>query len=327
MISVMFNIRSNARRLGLLVATWMLAGPLWGADPLLKSGDRLVFLGDSITQAGAAPGGYITRFQDLVGKTHPDLKLEVVGAGVSGNRVPDLEKRLDLAVLAKKPAVVVIYIGINDVWHSQMGRGTPKDEFQAGLERLVDALKQAGSRVVLCTPSVIGEKRKGANPLDEQLDQYSGLARAVAKAAELPVIDLRTAFQSHLDQHNPQNAEQGVLTTDGVHLNDAGNQFVAERMAAGLGLAPVETRLLRHVVLFKFKSDCSAEQVQEVVDAFRLLPARIDSAPRSPSMSRHMTSGDEEMDRETAESTTIAALVFMASDAERLPVFLAITGR
>src|SRR6187402_3139979 len=88
------------------------------AEPTsLKKGERIVFLGDSITQGGAGPNGYVTLIRKALTDKHPDLGVEVIGAGISGNKVPDLQKRLDRDVLAKKPTLVVIYIGINDVWH------------------------------------------------------------------------------------------------------------------------------------------------------------------------------------------------------------------
>ena len=91
----------------------------------LNKGERIVFLGDSITQAGAGEGGYVTLVKEALARQYPDLGIEVIGAGISGNRVPDLEARLDRDVIQKKPTLVVIYIGINDVWHSQNGRGRP----------------------------------------------------------------------------------------------------------------------------------------------------------------------------------------------------------
>jgi lysophospholipase L1-like esterase len=207
------------------------------------------------------------------------LGVEVIGAGISGNKVPDLEKRLDADVLAKNPTVVVIYIGINDVWHSQQNRGTPKDVYAAGLRRLIDKIEAAGARVVLCTPSVIGEKTDGSNKLDEMLDEYSQISRDTAKEAKVQLLDLHQAFQSYLKRHNAENAEKGVLTSDGVHLNAAGNRFVAGQMLAALGVRPAAARagLLRHIVLFKFKDDVTEAQVQEVVDAFSALPKKIDA--------------------------------------------------
>ena len=124
----------------------------------LKTGDRVVFLGDSITQAGAGPKGYVSVFRQVVESKMAGQKIEVLGAGISGNKVPDLQARLQNDVLDKKPDLVVIYIGINDVWHSQNGRGTPRDQYEMGLHELINKIQKTGARVALCTPSVIGEK-------------------------------------------------------------------------------------------------------------------------------------------------------------------------
>ncbi|HVX63182.1 MAG TPA: GDSL-type esterase/lipase family protein [Pirellulales bacterium] len=247
----------------------------------LKKGDRVVFLGDSITQAGARPGGYVTLVAEALAKRKPELDVEVIGAGISGNKVPDLEQRLQRDVLDKKPTVVVIYIGINDVWHSLNDRGTPKDAFQKGLHNLIGQIKQAGARVILSTPSVIGEKTDGSNKLDKMLDEYSEVSRKVAKETGSQLLDLHQQFRDYLMKHNSDNAEKNVLTTDGVHLNAAGNRFVADRMLEALGATEssgqAHDSVLRHVVLFKFKDEVSKEQVQEVVDAFSALPEKIDA--------------------------------------------------
>lgn len=244
------------------------------ADGPLKKGDRIVFLGDSITQAGAGAGGYVTLVKEALVKKHPDLEIEVIGAGISGNRVPDLEARLERDVLAKKPTLVVIYIGINDVWHSLNGRGTSKSDYEEGLKRIVKRISDAGARVILCTPSVIGEKHDGANQLDKMLEEYSQISRAVAAQARARLLDLRKQFLSHLKEQNKENAEKSILTSDGVHLNAAGNQYVAARMLEALESVG---KSLRHVVLFKFKPEATPEQVQEVVTAFGTLKSKIDA--------------------------------------------------
>lgn len=224
------------RRLSLLLWSWILFVPAVSlADEpsvKLKAGDRIVFLGDSITQGGAGPNGYVTMIRQALDKKHTDLKLEVIGAGISGNKVPDLQRRVDKDVIAKQPTIVVVYIGINDVWHGEKdpARGTMPDEFEAGLKEVIGKCHDAGATVVLCTPSVIGEKLDGANPLDAKLDQYSDISRKIAKELKLPLCDLRKAFLEHLNAHNKDNAEKGILTSDRVHLNLAGNQFVADMM-------------------------------------------------------------------------------------------------
>ena len=238
----------------------------------LKKGERIVFLGDSITQAGATAGGYVTLAREALAKKYPDLGIEVLGAGISGNRVPDLEARLDRDVLEKKPTLVVIYIGINDVWHSLQNRGTSKADFEQGLRRIIQRIQDADARVILCTPSVIGEKYDGSNQLDTMLDEYSQISCTIAAETHSRLLDLRRQFVAHLKAANKENADKKILTTDGVHLNSAGNQFLAERM-----LEAVEGRILRHVVLFKFKDGATPEQVQEVVAAFGALKSKIDT--------------------------------------------------
>lgn len=205
--------------------------------PALKSGDRIVFLGDSITQAGVGPKGYITLIRETLAKKNPDRQIEIIGAGISGNKVPDLERRVEKDVIAKKPTLVFIYIGINDVWHGEKdpSRGTPKDKFESGLREVIGKCTDAGARVIVCTPTVIGEKADGSNSLDALLDEYAGVSRKIAGDLKLTVCDLRKQFLDYLKANNPDNKERGVLTTDRVHLNETGNQIVAEAMLKSLG--------------------------------------------------------------------------------------------
>lgn len=221
---------------GLVVALPLLAAQAAEKPGLLKKGDRIVFLGDSITQAGVGPKGYVTLIREKLAKDHQDLGIEVIGAGISGNKVPDLQARLARDVISKKPTVVVIYIGINDVWHGERdpARGTSKEKFEAGLKEVIGKCQEVGATVILCTPSVIGEKKDGSNNLDKKLDEYADVSRGVAKEMKIKLCDLRKAFVSHIAKHNSENKGKGILTSDAVHLNDAGNQFVAETILKSL---------------------------------------------------------------------------------------------
>jgi lysophospholipase L1-like esterase len=200
-----------------------------GPSTPLKQGEVIVFLGDSITQQGAVPKGYVTLIRNSLDKKRGDLGIKVIGAGISGNKVPDLERRLEKDVLARKPTLVVIYIGINDVWHGENdpSRGTSKERYEKGLKAIIGKIQSSGARVILCTPSVIGEKTGGANKLDAKLDEYSAISRKVAHETKSHMCDLRRAFQDYLKTHNAENRESGVLTSDRVHLNEAGNRLVA----------------------------------------------------------------------------------------------------
>ena len=202
----------------------------------LHPGDRIIFLGDFITRQGDQPGGYVTIVRDTLTARHPDLGLEIIGAGVSGNKVPDLQERLHQDVLSRRPTVIFIYIGINDVWHSIKPQGgTPVSRYEAGLRSIIGRTTSSGARAVLCTPSVIGERHDGSNPLDTMLDEYAAISRRVARELDAPLVDLRKAFLKHLRDHNVENLESGILTYDGVHLSDEGNRLVAEQVLKALG--------------------------------------------------------------------------------------------
>jgi len=193
---------------------------------------KVAFLGDSITQAGNGDGGYVDLLRKTLLAMHPEA--EVIPAGISGHKVPDLLARYETDVIAKGANLVFVYIGINDVWHSQSGRGTPKAEFAEGLRKIVRRLRETGAEVVLATPSVIGEKPQGQNTLDEMLTEYAAVSRLVAIEEGVTLCDLRQAFLDHLGVFNPDDLPQGVLTRDGVHLNAAGNVFVATEAARAL---------------------------------------------------------------------------------------------
>ncbi|MDO8996915.1 MAG: GDSL-type esterase/lipase family protein [Sediminibacterium sp.] len=195
----------------------------------LNKKKKVVFFGDSITQMGAEPGGYIRLMEDLIKSENQTNEFELVGAGISGNKVTDLYMRLEKDVLSKQPQIVLIYIGINDIWHKRLaGTGTDYVKYTEFYDAIVKKLQAANIQVVVCTPSVIGERKDHSNEQDGELNMYSNWLRNYAKVNQLPCVDLRTEFQNYLIANNPSNVEKGLLTSDRVHLNAKGNQFVAE---------------------------------------------------------------------------------------------------
>jgi lysophospholipase L1-like esterase len=280
------------------------------ASAQLKDAETIVFLGDSITQQGAGEKGYVTLFRQAVEKSRPDSGIKVIGAGIGGHKVPDLEARLDKDVLAHKPNVVVIYIGINDVWHSTRGQGTDIAAFESGLRNLIKRCNDAGARVVLSTPSVIGEKHDGTNDLDKMLDEYSNVSRKVAMETEATLLDLQAAFIANLKVYNTANEPKGILTTDGVHLNEAGNRFVAVRMLEAVGEIPTQKPVLRHVVIFKFKPEVTAAQLDEINLAFQNLKNAI---PQIKDFERGINNSPEGLNK----GFTHSYLVTFSTEADR----------
>lgn len=192
---------------------------------------KVIFFGDSITEAGVKPGGYILKVGELSAKENKADQFDFIGSGIGGNKVYDLYLRLEDDVLSKNPDVVVIYVGVNDVWHKQShGTGTDYDKFEKFYSALIKKLQAKNCKIILATPAVIGERTDFGNELDGDLNRYSTLIRALAEKNKLPLVDLRKSFLEYNLKNNPDNKESGILTTDRVHLNDKGNALVANEI-------------------------------------------------------------------------------------------------
>ena len=192
---------------------------------------KVVFFGDSITAAGIRNGGYIRLMDSLIMQEGMTADYDLVGAGVSGDKIYDLYLRIEEDVIKQNPDIVVIYVGVNDVWHkASSGTGTDYNKFGKFYEAVVKKLQAAGSKVIVCTPAVIGEKTDNSNQQDGDLNFYSNWLRSFTTKNNIPLVDLRASFISYNLKNNLQNKESGILTTDRVHLTPVGNLFVAQQM-------------------------------------------------------------------------------------------------
>jgi lysophospholipase L1-like esterase len=198
---------------------------------------KVVFFGDSITEAAVKPHGFIM-IDDSLLNPNGASNYELIGAGVSGNKVYDLYLRMEDDVISKSPDIVVIYVGVNDVWHKKMGTGTDADKFERFYLALIKKFKSVNIKVIVCTPAAIGERFDNTNEQDGDMNHYSNIIRKIAADQHLTLVDLRSAFGEYEKLNNKNNVDRGLLTLDGVHLNDAGNIFVAKLMAEGIRNTP-----------------------------------------------------------------------------------------
>src|SRR5689334_6568970 len=103
---------------------------------------RVIFFGDSITELGVKPGGYIVKVDSMSKLENKSAQFDFTGSGISGNKIYDLYLRLEEDVLARNPDVVVIYVGVNDVWHKSLrGTGTDPDKFEKFYLAILKKLK------------------------------------------------------------------------------------------------------------------------------------------------------------------------------------------
>ena len=192
---------------------------------------KIIFFGDSITELAVKPGGFIVKMDSALNKYKLKESYELIGSGISANKIYDLYLRLDDDVLRKNPDIVVIYIGVNDVWHKRLlGTGTDADKFERFYLATIKKLTDKNIKVILCTPAAIGEKIDFTNEQDGDLNKYCNIIRGIAAKQHLPLIDLRKIFLEYNLKNNPDNNDRGILTRDGVHLNEKGTQLVADDM-------------------------------------------------------------------------------------------------
>lgn len=201
----------------------------------MQQKQHIVFFGDSITQAGVGPTGYITVMGEMLKTKGLSDQYQLTGAGIGGNKVYDLYLRMEEDVLAKNPTTVVVWVGVNDVWHKRsFGTGTDADKFEKFYNAIIKKFQAKNIKVLLCTPAAIGEKTDFSNELDGDLNKYSSIIRDIAKKNNCGLIDLRKSFLDYNLANNPENKAKDILTTDGVHLNEKGNKLVADEMMKAL---------------------------------------------------------------------------------------------
>ncbi|NQU25486.1 MAG: G-D-S-L family lipolytic protein [Candidatus Nealsonbacteria bacterium] len=212
---------------------------LCGEGTPLKAGTKIALFGDSITMQG----GYIRTINAaLEASAHTkDLDVKLFQHGLNGGRVPtvldgkspwgNLGGTMQELIEKESPDLVVIFLGVNDVWHGE--KGTSPEDFAAGLRTMVEMCKKAGARVVLASLAVIGEKPDGSNAHDAKLDRYTAITLKVAKETESTPLNVRKFFLDRLKAANTEKDERGqyagkgILTYDGVHTSDKGNDLLA----------------------------------------------------------------------------------------------------
>lgn len=220
------------------LALLLLASVLPAQEPPL----RIVALGDSITR-GVRTG--VKADETFAALLQADLRaqklaVEVVNVGIGGEPTEQALARLDKAVLALKPRLVLVMYGTNDSYVDQ-GKKEPRltrDEYRANLVTLVERLRKGGAEVVLMTPPRWGDKAAkngaGENP-NVRLDPYVAACRAVAKEAKVPLVD----HHAHWTKAVGKGTDLGDWTTDQCHPNPRGHREIADL------IQPVVLQVLR----------------------------------------------------------------------------------
>lgn len=202
------------------------------AEILVKDGQTVAFMGDSITAGGwGSPGGYVRLI--IAGLEANGVKVTPVPAGISGHKSDQMLARLKKDALDKKPDWMTLSCGVNDVWHG--ARGIPLDQYKTNISTILDQCQANGTKVVVLTATVIGEELETEN--NKKLETYNDFLRALAKERKAPLADLYTQFATYLKAHPNTTGKPGrALTSDGVHMAPAGDQLMARGVLQAFGL-------------------------------------------------------------------------------------------
>jgi lysophospholipase L1-like esterase len=168
---------------------------------------KIIFLGDSITEQGES---FDDGFISLLRQNLSQEEFELVGKGIGGHKVSNLLTRYKADVIDLNPDIVFIYIGINDVWHKyDFGTGSDIDLYEKGLRTIISDIKSLGSKIVLCTPTVIGENTgdfvlgnqfkdvETMEKMNGDLDTFSEVVRKLSNEYETELLDLRKIFMDY----------------------------------------------------------------------------------------------------------------------------------
>jgi len=207
------------------------------ASGILRKGFRVAIVGDSITEQKL----YSRFIEDYLTACLPDLELNVVQLGWSGERAPGFGSRMDNDLLPWKPDVVTTCYGMNDGSYRKYEKPIG-DAYEAAMKDVVSRLKAAGAVVVVGSPGAVDTfsfRNPNVSPKDynDNLAQLRDIARAIAGAESQPFADVHGAMQLAMQKAKPALGEAyDVCGADGFHPRPNGHIVMAYAFLKGMGL-------------------------------------------------------------------------------------------
>lgn len=163
---------------------------------------------------------------------------QVINAGVGGDNTDNLLARIEKDVLSKKPDLVILMVGTNDMLNSK--KMISFLHYQQNLEQIVEAITANGSEMVLMTSPPVDatylferhdRKLFDAAP-NVKLDSARNIVAQLANRHNLKVIDLYQIFKDmNLPKHNEDlffRNQKNSKVHDGVHPTILGYNFIGE---------------------------------------------------------------------------------------------------
>ena len=277
----------------LFVAACAMAACAFG-EIMVKDGDTLAFLGDSITQFGQQNAdGYVNL--TIRALAAEGVKVKPVKAGISGHKSDNMLARLNRDVLSKKPRWMTLSCGVNDVWHQDHGKGVSLEDYKANITKILDACAASNCTVIVLTATMFEKPGMEKEAHNVKLAPYNEWLRDEAKRRNLPLADLNAdMWAAHAKDPKVK------LTRDGVHMAAAGDRLMARGVLVAMGVpessfAKIEREAWKPVwVLCRFDLKPEADKADYIAQTKAIL----DTVRREDGCIEYRLLGDAETDWE-----------------------------
>lgn len=212
---------------------------------IFEKNDKVLFIGDSITDCGRARPlgegrgdalgkGYVSLTAALVEARYPELGCRFVNVGTSGHTVRNLQDRWQSDVLDQKPDWLSIMIGINDVWRQydmpiQKEKHVYQFEYEKILDELIMQAKEVVSKgIIVISPYMIEPSTN--DPMRASMDLYGKTCAALASKHGAKFVDAQAAFKTTLEHIHPM-----TLAWDRIHPSLTGHMVIARAFLNAVG--------------------------------------------------------------------------------------------
>lgn len=206
---------------------------------LLGQGDRVLFQGDSVTDAGRAYDqwhdlgrGYPLFISGMFAALYPNVDVEFLNRGISGNRTKDLKVRWTEDCIDIAPTVVSILIGINDCWRRYDRKDpTSVEDFRDNYRSILDRTRsELEAKIILCEPFVLPTP-PDRHEWREDLDPKIQVVRDLAREYDALLVPLDGIFAQASTYRDCE-----VWAADGVHPSPQGHGLIARSWLEAVGV-------------------------------------------------------------------------------------------
>ncbi len=196
----------------------------------LQKGDLILFQGDSITDCGRSKepteslgNGYARLAAEALSALRPELSLRFLNRGIGGNRTIDVWERWEKDCIELRPALLSILLGINDVWHHDVGRGLTARETEENYTKILTRTREALGDIPLIILGPFLTPDHTTKMQRPDIDAIIDISKRLAEKFSAVYVPLDGPLAKAGEAFPPLS-----LTKEGVHPTDQGHAIIAK---------------------------------------------------------------------------------------------------